>query len=150
MITNARADSLLVINYGNEWQSKIMLPLHDVFEGGLLATGGINTTKYLYDRSGNAKIDSSFDETGYECHINSIHIEDYVQDKKEWVKAAFGIIRHLSEFKRTNRSKGVIRNIITFDDLTCVYRFHTSRMNQTWLSANLESYEQESVIVVDI
>ena len=45
--------------------------------------------------------------------------------------------------------KDLMCSIISLDDGGCVYRFHKLRKGESWISTNLDSYTEESIIVIE-
>ena len=83
------------------------------------------------------------DLTGYECLVNHIHVDDYVDDNllsygMAFYKRLIGLLKTYPEKK--------FRVILAYDDLTCSVRFHLIREGEEWLSANLDSYHEESIL----
>lgn len=96
------------------------------------------------------------DRTGFECFVNHIHVEDYLDrnggtDPTSNLQLASGIrfARELKEKLDEYRSQGRFRIIVTSDDETCIVRFHKVRENETWLSEDLEQYREEAVCVME-
>lgn len=93
----------------------------------------------------NASLENFPDKTGYECFINSIHIDDYVHD--EYLANACLFVEALFDIWRQSRNDGTIQAIVSSDEYGAVVRFHLVRKNESWISTNIESYE-EAILVV--
>ncbi len=78
----------------------------------------------------------TYDETGYECFINHIHIKSL----PEALEFAERLNKALLE-----RLRGDFVVIVSFDGREAAVRFHRRRIGQTWLSENLEEYREEGI-----
>lgn len=86
------------------------------------------------------------DKTGYECFINSVNIDDYVDDG--YLEQAVCFVRSVfSQWNKLRESKTLIA-IVSLDELGLKVKFHLDRSGEQWLSDELEDYE-ESILVVD-
>jgi len=110
----------------------------------------------LLKLSPNATLSLFPDRTGFECFVNHIHVEDYLDQNDgtnptsnlqlaSCIRFAMKLKERLGEYQ----SKGRFRVIITSDDETCTVRFHKIRENETWLSEDLEQYREEAVGVIE-
>jgi hypothetical protein len=98
----------------------------------LLASEAHNT---VHTRVGDA-----FDETGYECFINHVHIRS--------LQEAFEFARRLTKaLAERFTDKFVV--ILSFDGRDASVRFHKRRSGQTFLTDNLEGYKEEAIAVFD-
>jgi uroporphyrinogen-III synthase len=79
------------------------------------------------------------DALGYECFANHIHIADFEQ---AWLYA-----NELT--KMLSRSRfGKCAVLVSFDGKDATVRFHRIRPGQSWLSENLEGYQEEAIAVL--
>ncbi|MGY6126083.1 hypothetical protein ACW9YV_11460 [Paraburkholderia strydomiana] len=79
------------------------------------------------------------DCTGYECFVNSLHIEDYANEAPlsqglQFVMQIFGIWTASIPTMTLNA-------IVSADEFSVVVKFHVTRTGQQWLSENIEGYE---------
>jgi hypothetical protein len=79
------------------------------------------------------------DRTGYECFVNSLHIEDYEAEKP----LTQAILFALQLFHVWNAGGGstCLTAIISADEFSVVAKFHAKRAGEQWLSDNIEGYE---------
>jgi hypothetical protein len=106
-----------------------------LFEGGLRLIDGVVTTSWFWEHRGNASIANCYDETGLECTVNLLHLDDLFPSKF-WVSAINAIGNLLERDSLSYR----LRLIATIDDMTCTTRFHLLRSGQVWLASELDSY----------
>jgi hypothetical protein len=98
----------------------------------LLASAARNAT---HTRAADA-----FDETGYECFINHVHIRS-LQEALEFGQR---LTKALAE-RFTDRF--VV--IVSFGGRDATVRFHKVRAGQTYLTDDLEEYKEEGIAVFD-
>ena len=103
---------------------------------------------------GNATLEDFPDRTGYECFVNHIHVEDYLDGSDIFGQVArlgqgiafgYNLKEKLSSFS-ANES---FRVIVSSDESSCSVRFHVIRNGEEWLSSDLDSYENEAILVID-
>ena len=83
---------------------------------------------------------SSFpDCTGYECFVNSLHVEDYAA--KTPLAQAILLLTGLFDTWRTIMPTDVLVGIVSADEFSVVVKVHLRRPAEAWLGANLDAYE---------
>ncbi len=80
------------------------------------------------------------DETGYECFINHLHVED-LGEALEFARLLHKALADVFG--------GSFVVIVAYDGREATVRFHRLRADQTWLSENLEGYLDEGIAVLD-
>jgi hypothetical protein len=86
----------------------------------------------------NAKRANFQDCTGYECFVNSLHVEDYESDQP-LAQAILLVDEVFGVWRASNPTLRLVA-IISADELTVVTRFHVRRSGEQWLSDDIESY----------
>ncbi|RUO31154.1 hypothetical protein [Aliidiomarina soli] len=86
------------------------------------------------------------DGTGYECFVNHIHMDDYVDS--DFLLYSLNFVDTLLSVWRDFDKENIIRAIISCDDYGAVVRFHLLRDNEAWLSDDLEGFIQP-VLYID-
>jgi hypothetical protein len=89
---------------------------------------------------GSAFDPSNEDETGYECFINHLHVED-LGEALEFARRLQKALAHAFT--------GSFVVVVAYDGREATVRFHRLRADQTWLSENLEGYLDDGVAVLD-
>ena len=102
---------------------------------GLSVIDGVLTTPWFWARRGNASLDNCHDETGLECFVNKLHLDEEFE-KTEWIDAIY----IFSELLSRRKCGHDVRIIATIDDLSCTIRFHSIRKGQDWLGADIEDH----------
>ena len=89
-----------------------------------------------------------FDQTGYECFFNKIHVEDFINNNESdlffW---GMKLISTLIETLQKKFPAVKFRIILSFvvED-SCTVRFHKIRENQSWLDTNIDNYLHEGIL----
>ena len=145
MKTNRRMDVLLL-----QSQHPIALPakLNELLSAGFIDQDGCVFFARLAKRASGASRSDFPDLTGYECFVNHVHIDDYVEDGDATTLAALGVAfaRRLCEL--LSARSGEFNIIVGSDLVSCSVRFHRVRAGEAWLSEDLESYQDEAIAVV--
>jgi hypothetical protein len=122
----------------------------------LLEVDGCFFLEEFWIKSPHASSSSFPDQTGLECFINHLHIEDYIDSRDAlnrlsdlYLAHGFLFATHLKEKLAASRPERCFRIIIAAADGTCTVRFHALREGERWLSDNLEGYREEAVGFID-
>lgn len=118
---------------------KPLIPsLKSIADGGFVE----NDNCYLLDSFArnptNAKRTNFQDCTGYECFVNSLHVEDYADEEP----LAQGILFVEAVFRvwKVSNPALALTAIISADELAVVTRFHVRRSGEQWLSDDIEGF----------
>jgi len=93
------------------------------------------------------------DRTAFECFVNHIHVEDYLENgglpPLELLGRGIALAREIVD--RLSRLHGTkhFRVIVSSDGPNCAVRFHTVRPDESWVAKNLNGYQEEAVAVLD-
>lgn len=84
------------------------------------------------------------DETGYECFVNHLHLEDVIPSDNVCLllQQALMFAAELFRQKTTSSVSEELEYIISSDQHEVNIRFHVVRAGQCWLSTDLEKYEE--------
>lgn len=128
--------------------------LRELLDSPMVREGPCCVLQALAKLNGNARQESYFDLTGYECFVNHIHLEDYLDEVAVGESGKLldsGILYSLCLGEKLSRASApgeVFRVILSFDGADCTARFHKARKNEQWLSDNIEDYE-DALLVLD-
>ena len=86
------------------------------------------------------------DCTGYECFVNSLHIEDY--DSERPLAQALQFVMYVFRIWNVTQSSTCLTAIVSVDEFSVVTKFHAKRPGEQWLSDNIEGYE-DPILSVD-
>ena len=90
------------------------------------------------------------DCTDYECYVNHIHIEDYLENgglpPLEMLGRGIAFARELKD--RLARLHGAkhFRIIVAFNGFSCTVRFHSVRPDEEWLDKDVNANEKAVVV----
>ena len=93
------------------------------------------------------------DRTGYECFVNRIHIEDYLENgglpPLEMLGRGIALARELkAQLSRLHGAKH-FRIIVAFHRPSCTVRFHTVRPDEEWVDKDANGHRAEAIAVFD-
>ena len=86
------------------------------------------------------------DCTGYECFVNSLHVEDYCTE----TPLAHALLFAMEVLRkwRLEKPTSCLVAILTADEFSVVAKFHVKRDGEQWLGDDIERYE-DPVMSVD-
>jgi len=126
---------------------KVLPPeLSTLIEQGFCIRDGCILLAALADQGTNVTLHDFPDKTGYECFINSFHVEDYV--KNDYLSYAYLFVEVLLNAWVTLNKNDRATAIVSSDESGTVVKLHVSREGESWLADNLEGYE-EAILMVD-
>lgn len=121
--------------------------LQRIADSGFVADGGRIFLAALLPAETNVSTDSFPDDTGYECFINSLHVEDFTCDAP--LPQA---IRFVSEVFLAWRRRGDRRSlsavVSSVDEQSAVVKFHVVRAHEKWLGGDPDDY-LEAILATD-
>ena len=83
------------------------------------------------------------DRTGYECFVNHIHLEDYLNgDQCILLAQALAFGRELARVITQDHVAEPVLYIVAANDGEINVRFHILRAGESWLADNLEGYRE--------
>ena len=86
-----------------------------------------------------ARRDTFYDRTAYECFVNSVHVEDY-ETRMPLIQAIQFAVRVLTVWN-TSAPRLTLIAIVSADELSVGARFHVKRPTEQWLSENIGGYD---------
>jgi hypothetical protein len=96
--------------------------------------------------STNVSVSNFPDKTGYECFIYSVHVDDFV--KSNYLDYACLFVEALLSAWRESVESDTAMAIISSDEFGAVVKLHVARSGESWVSEDLESYE-DAILVAD-
>jgi hypothetical protein len=129
-------------------EKDVQLPsaLRTIVASGLTDRGNGIFLKTLLNKAQVSREDFP-DDTGYECFVNLVHLEDFVE--KDRMAIAISFLNEISKLILDHYPDRSFQGIISIDEQTCTVRFHAIRSGERWLSNKLDDY-QEGVCVIDL
>ncbi|MBK4738028.1 hypothetical protein [Noviherbaspirillum pedocola] len=120
--------------------------LMELLEDGFALFDGCTFLNSLLLLNRNARLQDYSDETGFECYVNSFHIEDYIEGGGIEQSLSF-IFELFLLWNKEPRCK-VLRAMISNDVFGTVIHFHVFREGESWLSEDIDEYE-EAILIAD-
>lgn len=126
----------------------IFLPakLLEVAKGGFCAFKGCSVLCALSNIDTNVDIGDFSDKTGFECFMNSIYLDDFVESNH--VGYAITLIDDVFSIWHKERHQEQLSAILSSDEMGTQVKFHVVRPGELWVSDDLESYE-DALLVAD-
>ncbi len=121
-------------------------PFQMLVAGGFKDEDGCLFLRELFHHDRLTALAMHHDKTGYECAVNAIHLEDYLEkgmarEAPALAATAQKCVPWLAERLR-RFSKVPFRVIVTVAGRHCTLRFHQIREDEQWLADDLEAYEE--------
>jgi hypothetical protein len=143
MKQNERMNSIVNnAKVSREIDKKLTALLGDGFE----FINGCIFLKSLYKNQGHIKENDFIDKTGFECFINSFHVDDYVD--KDFISQGHLFLHKL--FKKWNEYNGkpILKGILSETEYGANIKFHVVRENENWVDeTNLNSFKEGIMIL---
>ncbi|RVU36796.1 hypothetical protein EOI86_16665 [Hwanghaeella grinnelliae] len=117
-----------------------------LLDEGFLWRGGACLLAHFADGQRNFRPNDYQDLTGYECAVNSLHIEDYATT--DVVAQTYMFVEQLVGMWNRTHTDEKARVIVTSDEGDVVVKMHTIRIGEEYLAADLEGY-LDAVLEVD-
>jgi hypothetical protein len=127
-------------------------PFQLLVAGGFKNVQGCVFFRELFHHDALTALAMHHDMTGYECAVNAIHLEDYLEKgmareapalAATAARCADWLMERLRRF-----SSEPFRVIVSVQGRNCTLRFHKLRDGESWLADDLEGYA-ESVATYD-
>lgn len=83
--------------------------------------------------------------TGYECFVNSIHVDDYV--RTDILASAVSWLSLVLDQWNKSGLPGTLQGYVSHDEFGAIVKVHVFRLDEPWLSDNLEGFEQAVLAV---
>lgn len=119
---------------------------------GVVEREGFVLLKTEKDSAGGYNPDAHFDETGYECLVNHIHIDPKRPGDSSALDIGLAYADRLVGVLQTSGYPGRFRVVLSYDleQKICTVRFHRVRQGQIYIDENaLEDFKEEGVLVIN-
>ncbi|WP_042447254.1 hypothetical protein [Streptacidiphilus jiangxiensis] len=133
--------------------------------GGLVVRDGAVVLAETARRSVGPAEAARGDLTGWECGVNSFHLEDYVDvpvgrldeggpvvevsAQRELLLQGLGLAREVCALGRNAVPPIPLRCIVSAGPSNAVFRFHRVRAGERWHHPDLDAYREEHLVVVE-
>ena len=120
--------------------------LAEIASSGFKELDGCLFVSKLIDYGSSATIYDFPDRTGYECFINSVNTDDYVDNHHLGYGVSF--VRKIFNCWHDAKRKQILVAMLLVGEFGVKVKLHVQRGTEQWLADDLESYE-EPILVVD-
>ena len=155
MKTNPRMEALLAEIHDDNLDDPKALPQKLV---ALLSEGFVEEDECVFlaklkKKSEVQRLDFP-DRTGYECFVNHVHVEDYLENgglpPLELLGRGMAFAHELADRLRALHGMKLFRIIVASDGgATCTVRFHTVRHEEEWVGKNLNGFREEAIAIME-
>ena len=127
-------------------------PFQLLVAGGFKDVQGCVFFRELFHYDALTALAMHHDMTGYECAVNAIHLEDYLEKGMAREAPALAVTADrcadwlIEQLRRY--SSEPFRVIASVQGRNCTMRFHKIRDGESWLADDLDKYE-EAIVVYD-
>lgn len=129
----------VVLNY------KLNAVLRELLSEGFIIHKGCYFLKSLYKHQSHINESDFTDSTGYECFINSIHFDDYV-DNDVFEQALLFSNNLINEWNTQNNGI-ILKLILSETDFGFNLKFHLYREGEDWINENdIDKFEEALII----
>lgn len=143
LMNNKMRDEIIAINLNGRSMPK---RLANILSHGFLEEEGCFFLASLKKKSGNVTLKRCHDHTGYECFVNSIHIDDYVNG--DYLVYAFLFVEKCFNYWNKLGRDEVLNAVISKNRFGSVVKIHLVREGQSWLSNDIEGYREEAILSI--
>jgi hypothetical protein len=114
----------------------------------LVEVDGSILMKTELDRATSVMLTDFPDRTGFEAFVNHVHfpLDD---DRESLLKCLTYATNLQGELKAVAAGRRFLI-IVSVQNAECVVRFHQVRPNESWVSKNLEGYEDEGILLLPV
>ncbi|MFC6012423.1 hypothetical protein [Nocardia lasii] len=137
--------------------------LRSRFENGIECRGEVVSWTPLSETADNAP-GRLHDLTGWECFHTSFHLEDFVPVDKTYadgpiigldgqrtlLRQGIALARELGHMATALSTPIPLRCIIATNETNGTFRFHRIRPDESWLNDDLDRYEADHLVVIDL
>ncbi|WP_237718160.1 hypothetical protein [Cupriavidus sp. BIS7] len=112
--------------------------LSEIADMGFQVVGDCYLLSAMLEKERNVDRRNFQDGTGFECFVNSLHVEDY--DDVTPLPQAIQFLSRVFEGWNSTSPSSVLVAFVSADELSVVVKFHVQRVDESWLSDNLDGY----------
>ncbi len=120
--------------------------LSAILANGFSTQHGCYLLSAFYQNNLHISLDSFVDKTGYECFINSFHIDDFV-DEDFFEQSVLFIDALLNKWRILNNDL-VLNIILSKTDFGFNIRFHVHREGEEWINMNDLVFFEDALLVI--
>ena len=129
-----------------DWSNKKLdNRLFDLVSDGFVHIGECVLLRSLYELQKHAKRQDFHDDVAYECFINSLHVDDYIEN--DFMVQGFLLIDEVFKIWNKKESPSILKAIVSQTEFGASIKFHLSRINSSWIQeTELEKFDEPILI----
>lgn len=139
-------EKMIPIYRSLDWgKQKLDKKLHHLTSKGFTHINNCYFLKQLYEMQKSANLEDFVDKTGYECFVNSIHIDDYL--KSDFIIQGYlfldKVFKLWNQLGNSHRLKGYLSQT----EYGANVKFHVLRENENWIQQqDVDKFEEPILI----
>jgi hypothetical protein len=155
MKTNSKMKSILGQATPDNFASGVLLSyeLSDLLQAGFTVIHDAVVFSAMDQAARKTPVSSFPDLTGYECFINHLHVEDYLdgfsEDSKKLLRQSIAFALEVKKQLQFLFPERQFSLIVAYNEFGCNFRFHTVRIGESWLPADLEQFTREAIMILE-
>lgn len=155
MKTNPRMEALLTEIRDDNLDDPRALPqkLLALLHAGFIEEEGCVFFSRLKEAAQVQRLDFP-DRTAYECFVNHVHVEDYLENGGlppiELLGRGMAFAHELADRLRRLHGTKHFRIIVASDGgVSCTVRFHTLRREEEWVGKSFNGFKEEAIAIME-
>ena len=128
-------------------EKKLDFSLNELLSDGFINRNECFLLTKLYKNQAHISANDLIDKIGYECFVNSLHIDDYV-DNDHFIQTILFSEAILKLWNESN-NKEVLEVIVSETDFGFNIKFHVKRNNEVWIDLNDLNNIEEAIMVLN-
>lgn len=117
-----------------------------LMKDGFINKNGCYFLDTLYKKNKHITQEDFIDKTGYECFINSFHVDDYVN--KNYVEQGYLFLKNLFEMWNLNNDALILIGLLSQTEFGANIKFYIKRKNEEWLKLqDVDEFEEPLLIM---
>ena len=125
---------------------KLETSLQELVLSGFIEVDGCYFLQKLFNQQKHISSLDFIDKTGYECFVNSIHIDDYIEEDL-FIQGLLYSDKIISEWLKLENNT-TLEVILSETDFGFQIKFHVSRPNENWiLESDLNIFKEALLIL---
>ena len=125
---------------------QLKISLQKLLDSGFKNSNDCYFLETLFNQQSHIQQSDFIDKTGYECFINSIHIDDYVE--KDYFEQAILFASNLVELWNCSNYGKKLLIIVSETDFGFNLKFHLKRESEQWIDIKDINKFEEALIVI--
>ena len=129
-----------------DWKDKKLdKKLYELIADGFVLIDKCALLRNFYEHQKHVKRHDFQDDIGYECFINSLHVDDYIEN--DFMVQGILFMDEIFKIWNEKKSSEILKCIISKTDFGANIKFHLVRPNAVWIQeAEAEKFDEPILI----